>query len=582
MAGREAMNMGSRTSNIISDLKSGISSMRQETSLLKQEWNSLVSVMGSGLSRFQGVFGGGYSGPASSTQVARTPVFNAPAITQMSAVGTGLVAAGPSMSSTPGGGFSAGGPTNLTSFVSQNPSAGTLYQPVVGAGGQLASSGSGFFGGGGSGNNTGLDYNNSGGSPDAPVWNSLFGKIVGGGLLGAFAGVNIAKNFLPSTAQTVEANLLLQRSAYFGGAGAAGAGGYATMGALQANIANQATLAGSDQTLDTLRAMVAAQSYGIVSPNFQSVLGGAANVSNLLPGIGMEGAMRATGAMQQARNVNMLRGIGIKVRDENGNLTSPDVVIDQIWDKICRDFSQAYGKNEKPKPSDVQIALQPGNSLDSMLNQYFGNDPMLKQLIANGLIYKAQSGGAITKAGVSALGGTTEAALSLSERNAAMAARLAGVGMAKGAAELGAQGFTDANKMITVNILSGLFEKMIVVAQQFKALTDTLLAAAGGAPGDIMSILAGKGIGNIPGFANGGYVDGSQTYLVGERGPELFRPNTPGYIIPNNKISETSTAAGDTYYNFTINVPNGNPQEVTNAIKNLIAEMETNKKVSES
>ena len=36
--------------------------------------------------------------------------------------------------------------------------------------------------------------------------------------------------------------------------------------------------------------------------------------------------------------------------------------------------------------------------------------------------------------------------------------------------------------------------------------------------------------------ANGGPVSQGQTYLVGERGPELFTPNTSGAIVPNNKL----------------------------------------------
>ena len=36
--------------------------------------------------------------------------------------------------------------------------------------------------------------------------------------------------------------------------------------------------------------------------------------------------------------------------------------------------------------------------------------------------------------------------------------------------------------------------------------------------------------------ANGGPVAGGKTYLVGERGPELFTPNTAGAIIPNHAL----------------------------------------------
>jgi phage-related minor tail protein len=36
--------------------------------------------------------------------------------------------------------------------------------------------------------------------------------------------------------------------------------------------------------------------------------------------------------------------------------------------------------------------------------------------------------------------------------------------------------------------------------------------------------------------ANGGPVTGGSTYLVGERGPELFVPGRSGTIVPNDKL----------------------------------------------
>lgn len=38
------------------------------------------------------------------------------------------------------------------------------------------------------------------------------------------------------------------------------------------------------------------------------------------------------------------------------------------------------------------------------------------------------------------------------------------------------------------------------------------------------------------GKATGGFVTGGTSYLVGERGPELFIPNTGGTIVPNNRL----------------------------------------------
>jgi len=44
----------------------------------------------------------------------------------------------------------------------------------------------------------------------------------------------------------------------------------------------------------------------------------------------------------------------------------------------------------------------------------------------------------------------------------------------------------------------------------------------------------------LPGMAAGGPVSGGKSYLVGEKGPEIFKPNSSGTIIPNNKIGGSS------------------------------------------
>ena len=40
----------------------------------------------------------------------------------------------------------------------------------------------------------------------------------------------------------------------------------------------------------------------------------------------------------------------------------------------------------------------------------------------------------------------------------------------------------------------------------------------------------------VPHKAMGGSVTSGQSYMVGERGAEIFTPNKSGYITPNNKI----------------------------------------------
>ena len=58
--------------------------------------------------------------------------------------------------------------------------------------------------------------------------------------------------------------------------------------------------------------------------------------------------------------------------------------------------------------------------------------------------------------------------------------------------------------------------------------------------------------------AAGGPVTGGGTYLVGERGPELFTPSSSGSITPNNALGGAS---------ITVNVDGGDPDAVVRAIQ---------------
>jgi len=53
--------------------------------------------------------------------------------------------------------------------------------------------------------------------------------------------------------------------------------------------------------------------------------------------------------------------------------------------------------------------------------------------------------------------------------------------------------------------------------------------------------------------AEGGPVSMGKTYLVGERGPELFRPGTSGSIVPNEALGRATRSGGSTTINVTVN-----------------------------
>lgn len=63
------------------------------------------------------------------------------------------------------------------------------------------------------------------------------------------------------------------------------------------------------------------------------------------------------------------------------------------------------------------------------------------------------------------------------------------------------------------------------------------------------------------GKATGGPVSGGTTYLVGERGPELFTPSGSGNIIPNHKLGGTGGVTVNS--NVTINAPNASAETVS-------------------
>lgn len=507
---------GSARASFIVDLKNGIVDARQEFRLFKQELQDATT----SAQRFRDAMssikmgGGGGGVGGSQNQIAPDPEFTPPAAIT---AGGGGGAQPPALT---GGGGSAMVPYSRGGTV-------VAYTPAIGGGGGGGGSATGGFTGG-----TNLtDF-----IKENPAAGALFAGAASGALF--------------SASDSVEAQLLMQRAAFFNSAGPSGRrltspketimenpmiGGtydYERMRQLQERMSYEGTVLSS---MDAMRSLVAAQSYGITGPNitqaggqFGSVGMGVAQVSNLLPGIGAEGSMRAFGAMQQGRNVNMLRGIGIRLRDEQGNLKPPDQIIDDLWKKICRDYARAYGSDKKPSEREVLIGLQPGNSMDSMLDMYFGNDPMAKQLVANGLLFKAKTGGgAITKENIQEFGGTTAAVSAFSKRNAAAAQ---GLGQVSNAGALGYEQAAQSLAMLGqfMNMLDR-FTGILQLATRGNAFVTTMLGSGNDFLTKILTMLLG-----IKGKHAGGDVDNQTPYVVGEKGPELFIPKSDGVIIPNH------------------------------------------------
>jgi hypothetical protein len=514
------MNLPSRTSAVLTDLKGGISEATQSTRQLKQEWTSLGQVIQTAGSRAGGLATrGGGPGGMSSTKIAPDPNFGGQQQTS-----NNLVFSSPAQNAI-GGGNNGGGDVAVPGY------------------------GGGYGGGGGDG----------GGGMFRNLSEYVSQNRTGAILYGAGTALGSAH----ATSDMVQSQLLMQRAAAFmpkdpglsfgesirstsgiGGLLSGGAGGnlVSRYEYVRRSAEDMAKGGAPNDKMDAFNALAAAQSYGINGPNFMqragtndqfagSVMSGISNVSNLTPGMGLEGTTRAYGGMQRGRSVNMLRGVGIKIRDENGNMKPMDVIIDDLWTKICRDVMKD-GKG-KPTEQEMLIAFQPGNSMDSMVQNLFGDDPLVYTSIKNGLIYKAKTGGAsINRDGANAAGMTTDA---VQTRQQSMALGTQGLGQSANAGSFsftGAQGGLNflAQGALEIDDKMGALGPLKAL-NSLAALMQTLGGAGGGIGNSVMGFL--MAMLGLKGKATGGPVGGKVPYVVGEEGPELFIPKVDGTIIPN-------------------------------------------------
>ena len=503
---KSGMNLPSRTSTVLTDLRSGISGSIQDTARLKQEWTSLGQVIQSAGSKAGSLVKGG-SGQQSVSKIAPDPNFG-----QQQQPSNNQVFSSPAQAAIGGG---------------------------QGGGGQLVAPGPNFGGGGGGGGN-GMFRNLS----DYVSQNKTGAILYGAGtaLMGA-----------QSTSDMVEAQLLMQRTAAFMPKdpglsirdAATGTGGGSRYEYARRSATEMAMGGGANDPMDAFRAMAAAQSYGINGPNFMqragtdgqfggSVMSGISNVSNLVPGMGLEGTTRAYGGMQRARSVNMLKGMGINIRDEQGNLKPMDVIIDDLWKKICRDVAKDGGG--KPTEQEMIIGFQPGNSMDSMVQNMFGDDPLVYTAVKNGLIYKAKTGGAaITSEGAHDAGMTTKAVQTKQRKEALGTQGIGQVSNMGAGAYTGTQGGLNAlsSTALAGDAALGPLLGPLKIFNALAAMLQTLGGAGGGIGGSLAGFLTAI-LGKIAGKAEGGSVGTATPYIVGEKGPELFIPKTDGVIIPND------------------------------------------------
>lgn len=110
--------------------------------------------------------------------------------------------------------------------------------------------------------------------------------------------------------------------------------------------------------------------------------------------------------------------------------------------------------------------------------------------------------------------------------------------------------------------IMAFIDKMVAAWNKAKDVVSAPIKAAGNVVKGAASAVSGavKGvISKITGRADGGDVSGGTPYVVGERGPEMFVPNTSGRIIPNGGAGGiTINMNGGTYLSESVAEDIGN------------------------
>lgn len=120
--------------------------------------------------------------------------------------------------------------------------------------------------------------------------------------------------------------------------------------------------------------------------------------------------------------------------------------------------------------------------------------------------------------------------------------------------------FVDTGKVSFSDLANSIIKDLIKI--QLKAAASAMFSDMGGGGlggGNIFGMFNGAGTGGtaygggIAGAggsstfrASGGTVSGNSSYIVGERGPELFVPSASGTVIPTNNLASTMGGGGQT------------------------------------
>lgn len=377
-------------------------------------------------------------------------------------------------------------------------------------------------------NSSGAGMGNTGGGGPNTITPSGGSSGASFGLSKVAAAMGYGFAAMPGVQDQIMQNQLATRAGFFG----YGSGGkdarYDQVQALQLSMMRGGV---ATSTLDSAYAMMAGQAGGIGTGlrNYNNLAAGISQMSNTVPGLGLEGTMQAYVGLQQGRTVNMMRAMGISARDAQGNPRSYTEIANQLWNKLNKEKSVGRAITKE----DIANGLLPGNSLDMMLNQIAGNNQSLRSQLEAAIMAKASGAKDFSRSEMQRVGGMSDYTAAAAERTAAAGETLLDTSRA-GAA--GAK--TGAEAMTT---FSNALNRATPVLQALAGAKGFTEVVGGGANGLIEKVL-GSGfvkslIGKIPGMASGGSPQANNAYIVGEEGPELFVPKQNGTIIPNHKLN---------------------------------------------
>jgi len=422
------------------------------------------------------------------------------------------------------------------------PNASTIVASTKDGARQTGYSGGPGGGDGDGGGYSGPNWDGYGGWKTGPQQSSgAFGKAVKTAIIGSAAAIGQAIDVGNYTTNDVSR----RRFGFFAGEPGTDKGA--------STFQNMMNSGFGTSSLDAADAAMSGVSSGLMPglKNYKGIAGSAAGISNLLPGAGLTASMGAVGALNQASSVNKLRMIGIQVRDQNGYMRGVESIAKDLWNTLNK--SKAGGGSITAQ--DLSYSLQSGMSLDSLLNQYFSGDPVLRDAVI-AYLYQFASGKTTSKKDLQATGAMPGISQSIAKRmaaaygaeNAVTSAGVAGI-------EFANQGITD----LATNIknlrgeLATARDSTVSTAAALEVFTGAANGAVGTLLGTALSAtitslggvstlklggLVGK-LGKIKGL--GGIIAGLTAILEdGSLGDDSANANTGnGGNISNGGISDT-------------------------------------------